>query len=143
MPLPAPILALHACSLACAVAALDGAYGLFAPRGAARGPGLEAGEGAALAPLRALAGARLASHAAVFAVLSTAPAVGACMAAALGSAWLGAAAGRSISLLAARERRPADLLRTTGAAVLGVVLWAPLWLYLQTLRAMVRAHAGV
>ena len=100
----APILALHLASLACALGALDGAYGLIAPRGAARGPGLELAEGASQSPLRALAGARMISHAATLAVIWTAPAIGACMAAALGAGWLGAAAGRAISFAVERRR---------------------------------------
>lgn len=114
--------------------ALDGAYGLISPKGAARGPGIELAPGATMAPLRALAGARLTGHAAAVAVLLSAPAVGACLAAALGSAWLGAAAGRGASILIERRRSPADLLRVAGATLMGVLTWAPLWLYLQALR---------
>ncbi len=135
MHLHAPSFALHVCALACLLGALDGAYGLIAPRGAARGPGIELAEGAALAPLRALAGGRLVGNATTLAVLMTAPAVGACLAAALGSAWLGAAVGRAVSIVLERRRAPGDPLRVAGATLLGVATWAPLYLYLQALKA--------
>lgn len=134
MHLHAPTFALHVAALACLLGTLDGAYGLISPRGAARGPGIELAEGASLGALRALAGGRLAGHAVTLAILMTAPAVGACLAAALGSSWIGAALGRFFSALGDRRRGPADLLRIVGALGMGVATWAPLYLYLEAMR---------
>ncbi|CAN5244883.1 DUF4345 family protein [soil metagenome] len=142
MYLPTPTTALHLAVLACALGALDGTYGLISPKGAARGPGLDLTDDASAAPLRALSGARLASHAATLAVLTVFPSVGACMAAGLACGWLGAAAGRAVSILVERKRRPADLLRVLGAAAMGVALWMPLWLYLSLMQGMAEGRYG-
>ena len=142
MSLLAPNLALHVCLLFCALGALDGAYGMISPRGAARGPGVEWADGASLTPLRALAAARFTSHAAALAVLWTAPAIGACFAAGIGCGWLGAAAGRAISLVRDHRHARTDLLRIAGALVMGLVLWAPLWLYLKAIEAAANGAYG-
>lgn len=78
------------------------------------------------------------AHVVATATLWVVPQVGSCVAAALGSGWIGAAAG-SFLLLAGAER---DLLRRLLAGVvqaaLGVALWSPLWAFLKVMRA----HAG-
>ncbi len=142
MDMPPLTVALNLAILACALGALDGTYGLISPRGAARGPGLDLPADGSMAAVRALAGARLASHAATLAVLTVFPSVGACMAAGLACGWLGAAAGRALSILVERKRRPADLLRVLGAAVMGVALWMPLWLYLSLMHSAAVGHYG-
>jgi hypothetical protein len=134
--LPIPFLALQLCSLACILGALDGAYGLISPRGAARGPGIELAEGASLGPLRALAGGRLVGHAAVLSVLWTAPSIGACLAAGLGCVWLGAAAGRAISIALEHRKPTGELLRVAAALAMGLILWWPLWRYLRVLEVL-------
>src|SRR5882757_8931415 len=60
---------------------------------------------------RALGGAMLLGHAVALATLAQAPGIGSCMAAGLGSAWFGAAAGRAISAVVERRRNPKILLR--------------------------------
>lgn len=142
MSLLAPNLALHVCALFCAFGALDGAYGMISPRGAARGPGLAVGEDISLTPLRAVCAARFASHAATLAVLWTAPAIGACFAAAVGCGWLGAAAGRAIAIVREHRHGRADLLRIAGTLLMGLVLWAPLWLYLKAIEAVANGAYG-
>lgn len=80
----------------------------------------------------------LTAHVVAAATLWVVPQVGSCVAAALGSGWIGAAAG-SFVLLASAER---DLLRRLLAGLLqgalGVALWSPLWTFLK----IMRAHAG-
>ena len=142
MDLPAPTLALQLAIVACALGALDGAYGLIAPLAGAKRSGTELADGASTASLRALSGARLASHAATLAVLTVFPTVGACMAAGLACGWLGASAGRALAILIERRRKSSDLLRVLGAAAMGVVLWTPLWLYLQLMRGLTEGRYG-
>ena len=72
----------------------------------------------------------------------TAPAIGACFAAAIGCGWLGAAAGRGMALVRDHRHARADLLRIAGALLMGLVLWAPLWLYLKALEGVAHGAYG-
>ena len=132
--LPIPVVPVHLALLACIVCALDGGYGLLHPQASARAAGLRLEEGARLSGVRAQSGARLLAHAATAAALMQAPAVGACVAAGLGSAWLGAGAGRAFGAFTQGPGRGADLLRAAGALTLGAAMWWPLWRYLAALR---------
>ncbi len=115
--------------------ALDGGYGLLHPRGSARAAGLDLAEDARLAAVRAQAGARLLAHAAVAAALMQAPAVGACLAAGVGSAWVGAGVGRAVGRIAQRGGGRGEWLRAAGALAMGAALWWPLWRYLRAAAA--------
>lgn len=129
-----PALSIHLALLAAVIGALDGGYGLLHPRGSARASGVVLAEGTESSALRAQAGARLLAHAAVVAALMSSPAVGACVAAGVGSSWLGASCGRAVGALASRRGRGLDLLRMAGATAMGLALWWPLWSYLRLLK---------
>ncbi|HTK36666.1 MAG TPA: hypothetical protein VL358_15455 [Caulobacteraceae bacterium] len=121
------------------VGAFIGGYALMRPGGgkALTGMGFDPGEPAAA---RTLGGAMLLGHAAALATLAQTPGIGSCMAAGLGSAWFGAAAGRAISAVVDRRRNAEVLLRIGLEALMGVLLWAPLWGYLRLLRHAARGE---
>ncbi|MBC6982587.1 hypothetical protein [Caulobacter sp. 17J80-11] len=82
----------------------------------------------------------LASHAVTAATLWQAPKIGSCLAASLGAGWLGAAAAGLIALAAA-PANPAKRARAAAfRAAMGLALLAPLWAYVQLIRA---ATAGI
>jgi hypothetical protein len=118
--------------VASGVGAFVGAYALMHPAVGRVLTGLGA-EPAEPGGVRALGGAMLLGHAAALAALAQSPAIGSCLAAGLGSAWFGAAAGRAISSVVER-RAPKALLRIGFEAVMGVLMWAPLWHYLRLIR---------
>ena len=122
--------ALHLAMVACGIGAFLGGLVLIHPAGLAASLGLgETGPG-----LRAVGGALLLAHAAALATLAESSGIGACMAAGLGTAWFGAAAGRALATLVERRARPRVLARAGAEAVMGVLLWAPLWGYLRLIR---------
>lgn len=82
----------------------------------------------------------LASHAVTAAALWQAPKIGSCLAAGLGAGWLGAAAAGLIALMAAPERPGKRAAAAGFRALVGLALLAPLWGYVQLMRA---ASAGV
>jgi hypothetical protein len=63
-----------------------------------------------------------------------APRIGSCLAAAVGAAWLGAAAGRAVSAILSRRTSRRQIVLLGAEAVAGVCLWAPLWSYLGLIR---------
>lgn len=77
----------------------------------------------------------LAAHVTAAATLLVVPKVGACVAAALGSGWIGAAAGSLVLLAGAERGLLRRLLAATFQAAVGVSLWSPLWMFLKVLRA--------
>ena len=82
----------------------------------------------------------LGSHGVTAAALWQAPKIGSCMAAALGAGWLGAAAAGLIALMAAPERPGRRAAAAAFRAAVGFALLAPLWGYVQLMRA---ATAGI
>ena len=126
---------LRLASLLTLLGALLGAYGLIAPRSAAKFAGLIVGpEQSPFAAVRAVCGGCLLMHAASFTALAEAPKIGSCLAAAAGAAWLGQAAGRAISSLLARSPNRRQLALLVVQGLIGLALWAPLWTYLKLIR---------
>ena len=115
------------------VGAFVGGYSLMHPGGSAGLTGVSV-DPTEPGGMRALGGAMLLGHAAALATLAQSPAIGSCMAAGLGTAWLGAAAGRAISAVIERRRDPRAVLRILFEGLMGVLLWAPLWHYLRLIR---------
>jgi hypothetical protein len=115
------------------VGAFVGGYTLMHPSGSRALTGLvfdpEAPGGA-----RVLGVGMLLGHAAALATLAQTPGIGSCMAAGLGSVWFGAAAGRAIGAVVERRHSLGMLARIGAEAVMGVLLWAPLWNYLRLIR---------
>lgn len=128
--LPMIAVSLHLAMIACGIAAFLGGFILIHPSGLAGALGLgETGPN-----LRAMGGALLLAHAAALATLAESSGIGACMAAGLGTAWFGAAAGRAIAALVERKPRPRVLAWAAAEALMGLLLWAPLWGYLKLIR---------
>lgn len=121
-------------ALACAgvAAFLGGCVGALmiaaARRGAASG---------VLAAGPAAGGFVLGAHAAAVAALWDAPTIGACLAAALGAGWVGAAAAALTNALLVRPFRPRRAGAALAMAVLGAAHLFPLWVYV----AIMRMHA--
>ena len=118
---------------ASAIGAFVGGYTLMHPMGSGALTGLSP-DPASPTGVRALGGAMLLAHAAALAALGQAPGIGSCMAAGLGTAWFGAAAGRGIAVVVERGHTPKALLRMGWEGAMGAVLWAPLWNYLRLIR---------
>ena len=130
---------LRLASLLTLLGALLGAYGLIAPRNAGQLAGLSLGLGAApYAPVRAVCGGILLMNAVTFTALAEAPRIGSCLAAAVGAAWLGQAAGRAVSSLLSRSPNRRQIALLLGEGVVGLALWGPLWTYLRLIREGVR-----
>ncbi len=139
-------LTLTLAQLACFLGALMGGYAVINPAGVLRMKGFQIGEVSrrTIAEVRATYGGRvLLGHAATLAALMQPDdRIGACLAAALGSAWIGAAAARVISILVDRVATWRDL-RSIGLEVaLGILLWGPLWTYLRMLRRAAALAVG-
>jgi hypothetical protein len=121
--------------LVSAIGAFLGGYALVHPAGgaalAAFGPSALGAPGPGV---RALGGAMLLGHATALAALVQSPAIGACIAAGLGTAWLGAACGRSLAAVLEGRREAGDIVRAGLELAAGLALWAPLWHYLHLLR---------
>jgi hypothetical protein len=126
---PMLALSLQLAILASGLGAFIGGCVLIHPEGCAGLVGFR-GVGSQPSSLRALGGALLLGHAATLATLAQSPSIGACLAAGLGAGWFGAAAGRGIGALVERRAAP-DLLRIGFEALMGLVLWQPLWTYLR------------
>ncbi|MCI3181877.1 DUF4345 domain-containing protein [Caulobacter sp. CCUG 60055] len=131
-------LALMGGVVACVAGATVGAYALVRPFRALALMGLQpAADQAPAGTVEArsrLGGLILAPHGVTGVVLAVSPRIGACMAAALALAWFGAAAVRAFAMATgARDRRQGGALVLEAA--MGVVLAAPLWLYLEIIRA--------
>jgi predicted membrane channel-forming protein YqfA (hemolysin III family) len=71
------------------------------------------------------------SHAGVALALIASPKIGACMAAALGLAWSGAALGRIVSMAIDRAANRFNLFATLFEGLMGIALATPLWAYLR------------
>lgn len=126
---------LRIASLLTGVGALLGAYGLISPGAVAGFFGLKlAPDAEPHGAVRGLFGGVLLMNAASFTALAEAPKIGSCLAAAVGAAWLGQAAGRAVAALLERSvgGRQIGIILVEAAA--GVGLWAPLWLYLKLIR---------
>ena len=118
---------------ACGVGAFIGGYTLMHPGSGRLLTGI-ATDPAEPAGARTLGGAMLLGHAAALASLAQAPGIGSCMAAGLGTAWFGAAAGRAIAAVVGRQRGPRLLGRIVFEGVMGALMWAPLWHFLRLIR---------
>lgn len=77
----------------------------------------------------------LAAHVVAAATLWVVPQVGSCVAAALGSGWIGAAAGNLVLLAAAERGLLARLIAGLVQAGMGLALWAPLWAFIRVMKA--------
>ena len=129
--LPSAVLQLSVA--ASAIGAFIGGYTLMHPTGSAVLTGISIDK-TEPSGVRALGGALLVGHAAALAALAQSPAIGSCLAAGLGSAWFGAAAGRAIAAVVERRRGPKMLLRILFEGLVGALLWGPLWHYLRLIR---------
>ena len=71
------------------------------------------------------------SHTGVAMALAVSPKIGACMAAALGLAWSGAALGRVVSMALDRAVNRFNIFATLFEGLMGIALATPLWAYLR------------
>jgi hypothetical protein len=79
----------------------------------------------------------LAAHALTAASLLQAPKIGACLAAALGAGWMGAAAAGAVVLTLRPDRIGRRAAAAALRAAMGFALLSPLWAYVQ----LIRLHA--
>lgn len=129
---------LHLCLLLAVIACLIGAgLGVLALARPARvlkmvGLSLSEGVGHSLSEVRATYGGLFfVSHAGVAVALAASPKIGACMAAALGLAWSGAALGRVVSMALDRAINRFNIFATLFEGLMGISLATPLWAYLH------------
>jgi hypothetical protein len=127
-------LSLFLAVVACLIGGGLGALALVRPARVLKMVGLSLTEGVgySLSEVRATYGGLFfVSHGGVALVLATSPKIGACMAAALGLAWSGAALGRLFSMAADKAVNRFNVGATVFEGLMGVALVTPLWAYLR------------
>ena len=120
--------------IACLMGAGLGALALLRPGRVLTMVGLSLREGVAhsVSEVRATYGGLFfVSHSGTALALALSPKIGACMAAALGLAWSGAAFGRVVSMITDRTVNRFNLGATAFEAVMGLTLATPLWAYMR------------
>ena len=129
---------LHLCLflavIACLIGGGLGVLALTRPARVLKMVGLSLTEGVthSLSEVRATYGGLFfVSHAGVAVALVSSPKIGACMAAALGLAWSGAALGRVVSMALDRAANRFNLFATLFEGLMGSALATPLWAYLR------------
>ena len=138
---------LHLCLLLAVIACLIGAglglVALLRPLKVLKMVGLSLTEGVghSLSEVRATYGGLFfVSHAGVAMALAVSPKIGACMSAALGLAWSGAALGRVVSMLVDKAVNRFNISATLFEGLMGIALATPLWAYL---RLIYQGHGAV
>jgi hypothetical protein len=129
---------LHLCLLLAVIACLIGAglgvLALVRPLQVLKmvGLSLTQGVGHSLSEVRATYGGLFfVSHSGVAMALAVSPKIGACMAAALGLAWSGAALGRVVSMALDKAVNRFNITATLFEGLMGIALATPLWAYLR------------
>lgn len=120
--------------IACLIGGGLGLLALTRPTRVLNMVGLSLTEGVAhsLSEVRATYGGLFfVSHAGVALALVASPKIGACMAAALGLAWSGAALGRVVSMALDRALKRFNIFATLFEGLMGIALATPLWAYLR------------
>lgn len=120
--------------IACLIGGGLGVLALTRPARVLKMVGLSLTEGVthSLSEVRATYGGLFfVSHAGVAVALVSSPKIGACMAAALGLAWSGAALGRIVSMVIDRAANRFNLFATLFEGLMGIALATPLWAYLR------------